>query len=205
FNYVPDARSPLAGLVNVKGALYGTTVQGGKYGLGAVFRISASGAETVVYSFSGGPDGSYPHARLIDANGTLYGTTYYGGSGCGGAGCGTVYSVTTDGHETVLYTFRGGSDGSYPVAGLVFLNGTLYGTTAWGGNSNCKGYGCGTVYSVSASGVEQVLHRFSGGRDGAAPEADLVAVNGTLYGTTSGAGRRRGHSVGPGTAFALRP
>lgn len=86
------------------------------------------------------------------------------------------------------------------------MNGTLYGTTSRGGT-----YGLGTVFSMSTSGSEQVLHSFNGS-DGAHPDADsLIDVNGTLYGTTHVGGFKRGctrdgnGTVGCGTVFALTP
>jgi uncharacterized repeat protein (TIGR03803 family) len=85
-------------------------------------------------------------------NGTLYGTTSAGGgTGCySGSGCGTVYSVSPTGSEAVLHTFGGSPDGSTPYAGLIDVNGTLYGTTAGGGAARCRVYGgCGTVFALT--------------------------------------------------------
>jgi uncharacterized repeat protein (TIGR03803 family) len=106
--------------------------------------------------------------------GTLYGTTY--GEDAGGNG--TVFSVTPSGTETVLYSFKGGSDGAHPTAGLLEFGGTLFGTTLAGAN------GDGTVFSVTPAGAEAVVHAFSGGSDGKYPHASLINVHGTLYGTT---------------------
>jgi uncharacterized repeat protein (TIGR03803 family) len=115
--------------------------------------------ETVLYSFTGANgDGAYPKGGLVfDWQGNLYGTTSVGGDeGCGSLlGCGTVFKVTPQGHETVLYTFCPGglpcTDGLYPGAGLVFdWQGNLYGTTSGGGGSTrCDTYGCGTVFKVT--------------------------------------------------------
>jgi uncharacterized repeat protein (TIGR03803 family) len=68
-----------------------------------------------------------------------------------------------------------------PFAGLLYLNGKFYGTTAFGGN------GEGIIFSVTPDGTESVLHTFSG-YDGGYPYARLIAVNGILYGTTSAGG-----------------
>jgi uncharacterized repeat protein (TIGR03803 family) len=89
----------------------------------------------VLYAFKGGRDGSEPQTRLVYAAGRLYGTTLGGGSTtCGSDGCGTVFSVNlTTGAEAVAHAFRGGSDGSEPQAGLVYVRGLLYGTTFQGG------------------------------------------------------------------------
>jgi uncharacterized repeat protein (TIGR03803 family) len=74
-----------------KANLYGTTVVGGAHGSGTVFKVSASGSETVLYSFTGGADGGQPYAGMVrDGQGNLYGTTHYGGAD----GAGTVFKVT---------------------------------------------------------------------------------------------------------------
>jgi len=183
-----DGDYPLAGLIYVNSDLYGTTENGGTSNGGTVFAVSTSGVESVLHSFGSGTDGSRPQASLIDMNGTLYGTTSVGGTGGGGtdcnsglgSGCGTVFAVSTSsGAERVLYSFQGGTDGSYPQASLIEVKGTLYGTTYYGGASNA-----GTVFAVSTSGVESVLHSFGSGKDGSNPQASLIYVNGALYGTT---------------------
>jgi uncharacterized repeat protein (TIGR03803 family) len=91
-----------------------------------------------------------------------------------------------------LFRFHPPKDGTHPAAGLLDVNGTLYGTTQNGGLSRR-----GTVYSISTSGVEKVLYRFRGGSDGLYPLSDLVNVNGTLYGTTSQGGS------GSGTVYSV--
>ena len=108
-SYTGDAFWPYAGLVmDTEGNLYGTTYGGGAYGYGAVFKLTASGTETVLYSFgSATGDGQHPEAGLImDKKGTLYGTTYWGGAN----GYGTVFKLTPAGKETVLYSFKGYPD-----------------------------------------------------------------------------------------------
>jgi uncharacterized repeat protein (TIGR03803 family) len=203
-----DGAEPAAPLLDVGGTLYGTTAYGGSNNEGTVYTIDATGKEKVLYSFKGGSDGALPFSSLIDVNGTLYGTTLRGGGnqlGCSPsyAGCGTAYSISTTGNEKVLYAF-GGPNGTSPQAGLLELNGTLYGTASSGGS-----HGLGVVYSLSLSGSEEVLHNFSGGSDGANPSRELIDVNGTLYGTTSQGGstsgcKRYGGS-GCGTVFTLAP
>lgn len=158
----------------------------------------ASFSYRVLYGFPGGSNsGAYPEAGLTNVSGTLYGTTTYGGSGCGGSGCGTVYSVTTSGAQKLLHSFVSDPDGAYPSAGLVNVDNTLYGTTYFGG-SGCGGSGCGTVYSISRSDVETVLHRFTNNPDGAFPSANLIDVKGTLYGTTTAGGK-----YDRGTVFSI--
>jgi uncharacterized repeat protein (TIGR03803 family) len=207
FRGTPDASGPSAGLVDVNGTLYGTTIGGGTYDEGTVFSVSRTGKERVLHSFgctnsSSCADGSEPQASLIDVNGTLYGTT----SGGGAYEEGTVFSVTRTGKARVLYSFGShANDGIAPYASLIDVKGTLYGTTMNGGATTCKissssADGCGTVFSLSTLGTEHVLHSFGGIEDGVLPYASLIDVNGTLYGTTFEGGT---HSAG--TVFALKP
>jgi uncharacterized repeat protein (TIGR03803 family) len=136
-----DEESPTGVIRDPVGNLYGTTALGGASGGGTVFKIDSTGKRTVLHSFRGGADGEYPSAGLIrDAAGNLYGTTYGGGT----SNWGTVFKVDTKGHEAVLYSFAGGSDGAAPVAGLVQdRGGNLYGTTKYGG-----AYGAGVVFKL---------------------------------------------------------
>jgi uncharacterized repeat protein (TIGR03803 family) len=181
-------------------ALYGLSISaasallagcaGSQPPIGAPSRLAAAASSVaykVIYSFKGEADGATPRAALINVNGTLYGTTYAGGrTGCAGpARCGTVFSITPSGTEKVLHAFAAGtSDGSLPVASLVDVKGTLYGTTQSGGANKYDG----TVFAITTSGAESVLHSFGGKGDGVDPTADLVLVNNVLYGTTSGGG-----------------
>jgi uncharacterized repeat protein (TIGR03803 family) len=197
FKSKPDGQMPAARLVAFNGMLYGTTSAGGTRcllkGCGTVFAISTTGKEKVIYRFRGRPDGSDPASELTAARGQLYGTTYSGGTACGKlggkGGCGTVFSITPAGVERVLYRFKGVPDGAHPDGPVVDVNGTLYGTTVAGG-TKCGHVriGCGTVYSIDASGKEKVLHRFAGKPEGAAPTGNLVLLNGKLYGTTQNGG-----------------
>ena len=126
-----DGASPYAGVIrDSAGDLYGTTVEGGTAGWGVVYKLDASGQETVLYSFMGGADGGDPYAGVIrDPAGNLYGTTLFGTYGSG-----NVYKLDTTGQETVLYSFTNGADGGYPYAGVIRDSvGNLYGTTYNGG------------------------------------------------------------------------
>lgn len=139
-----DGAHPEAGLTDVYGTMYGTTLAGGTSNEGTVYSIDLIDTEKVVHSFSGGSDGESPYAGLIYVSGKLYGTTFLGGGyGCFGHGCGTVYSITTDGTEKVLYDFYG-PDGAKIEAGLLHHGGKLYGATSEGGR-----YGRGTVYALT--------------------------------------------------------
>jgi uncharacterized repeat protein (TIGR03803 family) len=216
---------PKAPLIKVGGILYGTTNNGGtfrnpktcQFGCGTVFSITTSGAVKVLHSFGGADDGKYPaYAGLLNVGGTLYGTTSAGGV----YGLGTVFSITTDGVEKVLHSFGGQGDGTDPMGGsLIKVGAKLYGTT-WSGGAygssdsssricphNGSPPGCGTVFSMTTSGTEQVLHSFGNGNDGVHPWAGLIRVGDTLYGTTFFGGIPRScpgdEGNGCGTVFSI--
>ena len=190
-----DGYEPFADLIYEKGKLYGTTYGGGTscgfhpdIGCGTAYSLDIkTGIETVLHAFQGGTaDGAYPYAALTDVSGTFYGTTYQGGSNSKCThGCGTIFAIDpATGAEKLVYVFKGSIDGAYPEAGLIDVNGTLYGTTAYGGHAkNCL-YGCGTIFAFNPSTAgAKVLYHFH--NDGV-PTADLLNVDGRLYGTTSG-------------------
>lgn len=179
-----DGTDPEAGLLPLNGTLYGTTLTGGQYGKGIVYRISGGGTEDVLHSFGNGTDGASPLGELIAVGGTIYGTTRDGGT----YGEGAVFSITPDGVETVLHSFGKSPDGAYPESALLNHRGTLYGTTHSGGT------GHGTVYGISTTGTERVVYNFRGGADGGGPVAPLTDLNGVFYGTTFG-----------GTVFSVTP
>ena len=224
-----DGASPEASLIaDEAGNLYGTTREGGTTGLGTVFELLRPGTpggawtEIVLRSFAGefgGGDGAWPEGSLIRANnGNLYGTTPNGGTGCpsdqGPGGCGTVFKLAPPSvrggtwKQTVLYAFKGGSDGGAPGNDLLADgSGNLYGTTGFGG-TGCGGAGCGTVFVLSPAGTKTVLYAFAGGNDGANPFPGLTAdSSGNLYGTTLQGGKAGCAAYGGtcGTVFRLAP
>ncbi len=184
-----DGQYPVQNMIrDAKGNFYGATELGGVVNDGIVFKLDASGNETVLFSFVGGSGGNYPFGGVVlDAIGNLYGGTAYGGNGVG-----LIFELDTSVNETVLYTF-GGSGGSYPSSNLIRdSHGNLFGTTEFGGSG-----GAGVAFEVS-SGVETVLHNF-GGTDGADLLTPLVSdAAGNLYGTTT-----QGGTNGQGTVFKL--
>jgi uncharacterized repeat protein (TIGR03803 family) len=147
--------------------------------------ITCASNFTPLYSFAGGSsDGADPYHSLVQASdGNFYGTTLDGGTTNGG----TIFEITPSGTETVLYAFAGGSsDGATPEAGLIQgSDGNFYGNTLQGGASDL-----GTVFKLTPSGTETVLHAFAGGSsDGANPSANLVqGGDGNLYGSTGAGG-----------------
>jgi uncharacterized repeat protein (TIGR03803 family) len=185
----------MAGVVlDDAGNLYGTTNGCGSYGSGVVYKLTPSGNETILHSFSSA-DGNAPFAGvLLDKAGNIYGTT----NGGGAHRCGVVYKLTPDGIETILYSFVGAfGDGCFPMGGLVLVDNALYGTTYLGGR-----HGVGAVFKLRLSGTETVLHSFSeNGIDGTYPEA-CVALDkaGNIYGTTYQGGVNH-----IGTVYKLTP
>jgi uncharacterized repeat protein (TIGR03803 family) len=216
-----DGLLPFVGVVQgADGNLYGTTAFGGNSacyppnGCGTVFKITTDGKLTTLYTFcpeTNCADGDEPDAQLLLAtDGNFYGTTLYGGadsSGCGGLGCGTVFKITAAGKLTTLYGFcaeSNCSDGSQPHAALVqATDGTLYGTTALGGDHND-----GTVFKISRSGKLTTLYSFCSQTDctdGSDPGPLVQASDGNFYGTTYGGGADSSgcSGLGCGTVFKI--
>lgn len=201
-----DGESPFAGLVQgTDGNLYGTT--GGNaahYDRGTVFKITTGGSLTTIYSFSqtGFTNGSYPTAGLVQAtDGNFYGTTGSGGVNGGG----TVFSITSAGSLTTIYSFcaqSGCTDGYEPYSGLVQgTDGNFYGTTLSGGTN-----GDGTVFRITSGGFLTTLHSFNHTTDGAHPVAALLqATDGNLYGTNNPVGGVTNCSLDCGTVFRITP
>jgi uncharacterized repeat protein (TIGR03803 family) len=192
-----DGAGPYGALVRDNaGNLYGTTLNGGDSNNGTVFKLDITGKETILHSFNG-TDGASPQSALIlDQAGNLYGTA------------GTVFKIDTSGNNfSVLYAFSGGADGSEAYGALVMdKTGNLYGTTFEGGSPSCNsGLGCGVVFKLDTTGKETVLHRFSGGKDGALPASGLIRDSaGNLYGTAPRGGSNACNG-GCGVVFKVRP
>lgn len=182
-----DGANPESGLIrDSAGDLYGTTLLGGVYGCGTLYRLAPDGVNTIRYSFKCSPDGQYPLGNLArDSAGNFYGTTRAAGAYSGGI----VYSVgPTVVPEKVLHNFQGYKfkDGNQPWAGVLRDSaGNLYGTTYGGGT----GMG-GTLYKISPSGTETVLYNFAlvldaPVVDGNSPFGEVVMdETGNLYSTT---------------------
>lgn len=187
-----DGQDPSGDLVvDASGNFYGTTYVGGLNGAGTVFKITATGQETVLWNFGSGTDGQKPFGSVVlGQDGNLYGTTSEGGA----YGGGTVFKLTPAGVETVLWAFGAGTDGKSPKGRLLQANdGNFYGTTESGGALTF-----GAVYKSTPSGVETVLYSFAFGTDGQGPEGLTQAPDGDLFGITIGGG-----SYSVGTAFKI--
>jgi uncharacterized repeat protein (TIGR03803 family) len=189
------------------GNLYGTTLLGGSYGAGVVYKLHNTRnnwVETVVYNFTGnsnGDDGSGPLGNLtIDNLGRIYGATYYTTQN---GGCGGVFALNPQPNATAaaeqgwqiawLHHFTG-TDGCWAAGGVTFDSaGNLYGATLTGGT------GYGVVYKLTPSPwTESTLWTFSGD-DGEYPRGGFIFdAAGDLYGTAMAGGTQ-----GAGTVFEL--
>jgi uncharacterized repeat protein (TIGR03803 family) len=185
---------PYSGLFAANdGSFYGTTYKGGSSIYGTVFQVDDSGLLVSRHSFTNGNEGGYPCAGVVqDSDGSFYGTTFKGGA----RGLGTLYKMLTHGLVIPLVAFNS-TNGSYPVAGLTRGNDDcLYGAASYGGLSNK-----GTLFKMNPSGNLTLLHSFSGGSEGAQPQADLtLGSDGNFYGTTVSGG-----SCNLGTVFRVSP
>ncbi|HEY7097077.1 MAG TPA: choice-of-anchor tandem repeat GloVer-containing protein [Terriglobales bacterium] len=176
-----------------------------------ICQLAAAQTEAILHSFQGTPDGSVPSGGpIVDASGNIFDTTEQGGV----YGAGTVYELTPptqeggDWTETILYSFTGLADGSFPIGSLAIdTSGNIYGTATAGGiiDRKCNEIGCGTVFELSPPTQQggiwnfQVLYTFTGGHDGWEPTG-LLLSGGTLYGTDISFNRH----INQGTVFALR-
>ena len=190
------------------GNIYGTTVLGGDFGSGTVFKLRQTPTgwvRRVLYSFTSGTDGGEPYkGTTLDREGNLYGTAVTGGSGSCEGGCGVVYKLTNSSGtwtQTVIHAFTGGADGSGPGARVtVDRDGNIYGMAPTGGT-----YGLGTIYRIhqepNGAWRFKVIHAFTGGADGATGSAGrMILRRGHLYGAATAGG-----TYGSGVVFELRP
>jgi uncharacterized repeat protein (TIGR03803 family) len=186
-----DGSYPTGPLIQADdGNLYGTTLYGGSYGDGNVFRISTNGALTSIYSFSGGIDGMWPRGLVQGNDGNFYGTTDGGGTNDDD---GTAFRLSPDGTLTTLVQFNW-SNGAGPAGTLVQgIDGYLYGTAQFGG-----AYDQGTLFRMTTNGVLATLFEFDGD-NGAQPFGGLIqGTDGYFYGTTY-----HGGIGGYGTVFRI--
>lgn len=190
-----DGSEPLGSLIQASdGELYGTTADGGVFGEGTVFKITAAGKLTTLYSFcalANCADGQGPYAGLVQAtNGNFYGTTT--------RGSGTIFEITPAGKLTTL------SYADFPSGTLVQgRNGNFYGE-----NEGGEGTDVGSIFEVTAAGKVTTLFRF-GLPAGAYPNGGLIqGINGDFYGVTYTGGNINYDSCpnwGCGTVFEMTP
>jgi uncharacterized repeat protein (TIGR03803 family) len=182
------------------GDTYGTTQNGGRDGIGTVFKIAA-GKMVTLYSFAltnGGIDGGQPETGLtLGADGNFYGTTAVGGVN----GNGTIFRITPQGQLTTLHHFSAGNEESNPTRLVQGSDGNLYGTT-----TSSYSDSPGTAFRISPTGIFTRLHHFSvgvfggNGPDGGFPGPLMQAKDGNFYGIATSGGAH-----GAGTFFRLTP
>jgi uncharacterized repeat protein (TIGR03803 family) len=184
------------------GNFYGVTAAGGANGNGTVFKITPSGVETVLYSFSasGVPDGRNPIGGLVEGgDGNFYGLTAFGGI----YQVGVLFMVTPSGTQTYFYSFgRYSTDGKFPTGSLVLgTDGNFYGTTSGGGTGGIDYANPeGTVFQITPLSAEKILYSFSGAQDNdSSPVSLMQAKDGNFYGTTLDG------EYGAGTVFTITP
>jgi uncharacterized repeat protein (TIGR03803 family) len=230
-----DGAAPYGLLQAADGNLYGITNAGGNgnpsnpacynpdgglYGCGTIFQITASGKLTTLYAFCAHPnkdgfcpDGQSPAETLVEgSDGNFYGTTAIGGANpCAGFGCGTIFEITSSGTFSTIYNFCPDQsscvDGQGPGMLLQGPDGNLYGATSQGGP-----LGGGSIFEISPTGTLTTLYGFcnsSNGScaDGSEPIALIQANDGNFYGTTASGGATCLFSgtLGCGTIFRLTP
>lgn len=215
-----DGDTADSGLVPGNGLYYGTTYGGGtgasytltnvtdSYGdgvqnpPGTVYSFNtSSNTLTTLHSFSG-TDGANPGKEaVVGSDGNIYGTTLFGGAN----NAGTVYTVSSNGIFTLLYSFTDGDDGAHPKTQLVQgPDGNFYGTTLDGGGKAglkwCSVEGCGTVFKITPQGTLTTLHDFSGDPEPAHPGSLTLGLDGNFYGTSYAGGTNHN-----GTVFMITP
>ena len=191
------------------GVLYGAA-DNGAFARGTVFQLTPPAAPgqawnvTVLYTLTPG-DVDSPAAIALGSGGAIFGTTAHGGT----SNTGTVFELTPPGTpggtwtSQILHNFGDLPDGDSPAGSLALgPNGEIYGATTYGGVFPRSG----TVFELTPpttgrSWTETILHRFTGGADGAFPLGGVVlGPDGSLYGTTT-----RGGAADFGTVFQVTP
>jgi len=208
-----DAATPQSGLAAARdGTFFGTTTAGGQNGHGAIYQLNpdATGYH-LVFSFGSDTNGgTAPGGLLLHASDlALYGTTSSGAAPGQGNG-GTIFKINPDGSgHKVLHNFGRDTngmilpnDGNSPQSILVEgADGSLYGTTPYGGSNSLNG---GIVYKLDKSGANySILHYFGATNDGStASGALLQGSDHLLYGTT-GQGGTNSTLFGGGVLFKI--
>lgn len=192
-NYATDGTNPKGHLVQGRdSAFYGITYGGGANGVGTIFKITYTGAFTVLRHLNKATDGGQSYSSLVEgADGNLYGVTYGGGAN----GMGTIFKITKSGVFTVLRHLAGTTDGAFPQGDLIQASdGAIYGSCYAGGSR-----GNGTIFKITTAGVYTVLRHLSSSIDGGNPFGNLYQhTDGALYGLN-----RTGGANTAGTAFRI--
>jgi uncharacterized repeat protein (TIGR03803 family) len=190
-------------VLDAGGTIYGTGYYGGPAkrngpcagsGCGVVFRLIPGQSPTVLHAFNH-TDGQNPRGLVAGPDGALYGVTQAGGTGDNG----TVFRVTPDGAFTTLARFTG-KNGSLPISRLAIApDGTVYGSTFYGGSMLLGGDGRGVIFRIGNDKLLTPIEYFDFKR-GSGPQDLVIGANGLLYGVTQSGG-----PSGIGVAFSLDP
>jgi len=178
FDCGTEGGNPGAGLVAEGAAFAGTTRTGGAQGNGTAFELDpATGAVHTIGNFPSGNVNEQPSGPLLAAGGLLYGLA----AGLGASNAGVLFSADpASGALTTLYRFSGVFNNQSGNSALTVNGGMLYGTS---GQTGAAYYG--SIYQLDpVTGAEATLYSFTGGADGSAPAAPLLADGTTLLGTT---------------------
>jgi uncharacterized repeat protein (TIGR03803 family) len=188
--YGSDGETPCDRVIESEGMLYGTTVGGGAFNYGTVFRLGTNGSSfQLLHSFNSSTDGAAPYAGPLLFDNRLYGLTTDGAYG--------FYRINPDGTGFTVLKYFSFSDGTGPSARLVASGGRFFGAMGAAyptGSPDNKGL----LFMVNPDGSGYtVIHSFNGD-DGANPMAPLLVSGGKLYGVTSGGG-----TAGYGSVFSF--
>jgi uncharacterized repeat protein (TIGR03803 family) len=184
-----DGRYPNSGLVRAGDLLYGTTLWGGTNDYGIIFALTIAGDNFIKLRDCSDLEGGGPSSLLIATN-TIYGTTEGGGNGCG-----TIFTMTTDGSGFMSFQPFDWTTACLPRGKLCLVGSTLFGVAGDGGP------GGGAIFQINTDGSNfHVLKNFSG-IDGSYPQcisSCLLLSGATLFGTTT-----EGSQLEHGVVFAL--
>lgn len=173
----------------------------------AAATTNSTASEKVLHTFTAGKDGYFPQGLIADSAGNLYGVTQVGGADNDGVVFKLTPSASGPWKETIVYHFTGGTDGTDPIGIALDAAGNLYGVAEGGGKPTrgtpyCKSVGCGTIFRLSpnsAGWTFNLLHSFTGMKDGAFPQAITVDPSGNIFATTYGV------FLDYGTVFEMSP
>ena len=187
----PDEANPTILIGAADGNLYGATAPRAVGDLnGMIFKVTPSGVFTPLYHFQDGK-GTHATALIQGTDGNFYGTA--AGDSSGGFfnhpasmhNPGIFFRLTPAGVFTVLYTFTGGADGSFPNALIQGADGNFYGSTFCGPETPPNTFsGYGMIFEITPAGALTTLYSFTGGNDGGNPGKIIQGAGGNLYGVT---------------------
>jgi uncharacterized repeat protein (TIGR03803 family) len=172
------------------GNLYGVGVNRGANNRGGVYKITPSGAETLLVSFPTSYAEGSCLGLTLGMDGNFYGTCFGGGAN----GFGLFYQVTPAGVLTDLYDF---TEVGILVQGAPVLgaDGNFYGTTS------------NNIYRITPAGAYKSLFTLVGGSGNANPSVLSAGTDGNFYGTiadANGFGNQGGvFKITPGGAFKV--